>query len=848
MKITNPEEFKKYLDETYINENAFSFWQSDVKIGPSTIKAYKNVSNKLKHRESRERQLAKAIEIISCCNISSGPKGIKKTGLVVGKVQSGKTTSFTLVSALAADNGYKIVIHLLGTTSNLLASNYADVVKVLGIEDNTPTNWKTRIVQSHSQGGIDLNSQTLANLVSGNSASMVSGNKDQVLYMPLLKDTASIILLTDLLKSTPIIGSIPILIIDDEVDSHGMNVAKKKPSNIYNSSIEGSQSPTNSHLSDLRDACGTVTYLGYTATAQGPIWQHPNNFMSPDFHAMLYPGKGYVGNEELFGEPRNRKHERLYDHHKDWNHQVKEINVTVIDPITGKDIDDNTQLKNSIFDSVCTFLVSYVLLRKRQQADPDNPNNKALSMMLHTSTRTGKQGNRDGEINHQEAVILLKDYLENSLWASLNSGPLNIDFKRIKSAYEEKALNIDTKYKNSLPSFDMVLKQIKKILDPNVPNLYEIREVNARKDMKISDVKFDNSEMWFLVGGIGLSRGFVIEGLLTTWMPVQPQNIIADTMEQRGRFFGYKKPYLDLITVFIKEKTMEAFRGYITHEDSLWTELKNLLKKGESLQGTDPYFHSCAAISGVTSSSKMRVPVTTLRVDWVTCKTLPFITNPDTGQCDKDQNFHQLTDKFIKKLNLKRPTINPWNANVNGDAPGQNFIFQKCSLDQVYDYYLSKIPGIDSNEEYLSEIIKLLESEYCGHDHKGHARKNACDVVLFNQGERQVVFDSDHAPNQWAWPKHGYRSSATYSKTNKKKDYTDFYCGDDKVILGRDFDPFNYPSYDEEHNYNTTIQIHHFDSVYERDARDNKIVQFENVYAVRIKLQHSKTFLTLGKK
>ena len=845
MDLNEGKELKKFLDAAYPNENKFSFWHSDVKIGPNTLTAYKNIKSKLTDKVSREKQLAKAIEIISCCNISSGPKGVKKTGLVVGKVQSGKTTSFTLVTALAADNGYKLVIHLLGTTLNLLQSNLKSVEKVLGTGDSS-TNWKTRLVNATSQGGIDLNTQTLTNLVSGNPASMVSKNSNQVIYMPLLKDIASITLLTELLRNTPIIGSIPILIIDDEVDTHGLNVAKKPKS--YCSIIEGSQSPTNEHLHNLRDACGTVTYLGYTATAQGPIWQHPNNFMSPDFHALLYPGKGYIGNAELFGSPKNTKHQRSYDNHKNWNHQIKEINATIIDPNTGKERDDNLGLTNSIFDSVCTFLVSYVLLRKRQQEDPGNLNNEALSMMLHTSTRTGQQGNRIGEINHQEAVSIVKDYLENDLWSGLNSGSKNINFKRIKNAYDEKSKNVQPKYNHSIPSFSDVLKQVKSFVNPLNPTIYEIKEVNARGKGKIDDVKFDNSEMWFLVGGIGLSRGFVIEGLLTTWMPVEPVSIIADTMEQRGRFFGYKKSYLDLITVYIKEKTMDAFRGYITFEDGLWTLLYDLLKKGESLQGTDPYYHSCAAISGITSSSKIRIELKTFQHDWVTCKTLPFITDQNTNQCHRNDDFYQLTNNFLTNLKLKKPTINPWNANVNGDASGQDFSFAKCSLDQVYKHYLSKIPSLDASEEFLNKVIEHLSTEFCGQSKEGHPKKNVCDVVLFNQGKREIKFNADHAPGKWAWPASGYRSTATYSRTNTKNDYTKYYCGDDKVILGKNFDPFHQPSYDEDNNYHTTVQIHHFDTIYTKDMSGNDIDLFSDVYAIRIKLQHSKTILALGKK
>src|SRR5690606_4417069 len=46
-----------------------------------------------------------------------------RTGLIVGYVQSGKTLSFTTVSALAHDNGFRLVIVIAGTSTNLLSQS-----------------------------------------------------------------------------------------------------------------------------------------------------------------------------------------------------------------------------------------------------------------------------------------------------------------------------------------------------------------------------------------------------------------------------------------------------------------------------------------------------------------------------------------------------------------------------------------------------------------------------------------------------------------------------------------------------------------------------------------------------
>ena len=59
-------------------------------------------------------------DILCHCNPHNAVFAQETTHLVVGYVQSGKTMSFTGLTALALDNGYRVVIYLAGTKNNLL--------------------------------------------------------------------------------------------------------------------------------------------------------------------------------------------------------------------------------------------------------------------------------------------------------------------------------------------------------------------------------------------------------------------------------------------------------------------------------------------------------------------------------------------------------------------------------------------------------------------------------------------------------------------------------------------------------------------------------------------------------
>ena len=69
--------------------------------------------------------------ILTHCNAHNAYNSPETTHLVVGYVQSGKTMSFTALSALAKDNGYRLIVYLAGTKTNLVEQTTARLTKDL---------------------------------------------------------------------------------------------------------------------------------------------------------------------------------------------------------------------------------------------------------------------------------------------------------------------------------------------------------------------------------------------------------------------------------------------------------------------------------------------------------------------------------------------------------------------------------------------------------------------------------------------------------------------------------------------------------------------------------------------
>lgn len=81
-----------------------------------------------------------ASDIVARCLPPHAKEG-RRTGLVVGYVQSGKTISMTSVASLARDNGFGLVICLAGTKDNLVDQSWNRFKKYLLVDDGPRRPW-----------------------------------------------------------------------------------------------------------------------------------------------------------------------------------------------------------------------------------------------------------------------------------------------------------------------------------------------------------------------------------------------------------------------------------------------------------------------------------------------------------------------------------------------------------------------------------------------------------------------------------------------------------------------------------------------------------------------------------
>lgn len=225
--------------------------------------------------EGRDRLLNEAWGVVARC----APPNVdeRETGLVIGYVQSGKTTSFTTVAALARDNGFRLLIICTGLTVSLFKQSAERLRRDLRLDERSDRNW----VLMENPRAIPENQQMIETALDAGRS----------VLLPVMKNGRHLDNLGNLLAQLPL-AKTAALIIDDEADQASLN----------NDIRRGSESATYRRILRLRDLVPRHTFLQYTATPQALLLINLIDTLSPAFAQVLSPGTAYTGGRVFFEE------------------------------------------------------------------------------------------------------------------------------------------------------------------------------------------------------------------------------------------------------------------------------------------------------------------------------------------------------------------------------------------------------------------------------------------------------------------------------------------------------------------------------------------------------------------
>jgi hypothetical protein len=253
-------------------------------------------------------------------------------------VQSGKTTSITALAAEAADQGYQVIVALLGSTNLLLEQNRDRVESAFSISTRGDYVWI-----GETNPTTDAAGRRLAEFA----------QRGRVCLVSVLKHAGRIRSVAKQLVRLP--EGTRVLIIDDEADQASLNTSSDAESKTY-AAIRALRAAVPSHL-----------YVQYTATPYAPLFLDATDALSPEFVEFLVPGDGYTGGKEFF---------------IDNSHRVVR-NIPMLDEQASKNLP--LELQNSLSEALASFIAGAALLLVHKQAAPP------ISMLVHSTARNDVQ-------------------------------------------------------------------------------------------------------------------------------------------------------------------------------------------------------------------------------------------------------------------------------------------------------------------------------------------------------------------------------------------------------------------------------------------------------------------------
>ena len=534
---------------------------------------WNNYSNYLETEKKYSKKNVKAIgqladKIIDRLEDPNSETDIKVKGLLMGEVQSGKTSTYMAVLHKAIDVGWRFIIILSGMTDDLRFQTQQRINSdLIGYALSEKSNQNCGIREAIPKYNF-VNFEALTTLNKDFSVTQLSTvlkkQKDAVYIAVCKKNSRILNNLINWLGGDPnnpkrnadrreIATKIPCLIVDDEADQASPNTSKEAQD----------FTAVNGAIRNLLQYFHKSAYLAVTATPYANIFINPQLQEQSDKTILpdLFPNNfifvkespiGYTGVHQLFGVDENNTESNSND--------LEDQVVITIEPK-----DEETLRKPIKKDAVIKSLPPSLIKALRYFfcccVFKEITVNSHLSMLVHVDFRRS---------NHKSISSLIDEFINTErdnvqLHQGLKESELESDrrYKEYKEIWEQGCFSkqaskkTDTFKKLSNKDFYTVWKN--NFFEAIDKDKIDIQTINSDyRGEKIADIyeKKKNSKL-ILVGGYALSRGITIEGLCVTYLTRKSAAI--DTLLQMGRFFGYKNDDLKIMKIWLGQNLKEMF-------------------------------------------------------------------------------------------------------------------------------------------------------------------------------------------------------------------------------------------------------------------------------------------------
>lgn len=681
-----------------------------------------------RYREWLERRLSiKAVEALDRSTDSvlalledpqrEGPWD--RRGLVVGHVQSGKTSHYSGLICKAADAGYKIIIVLAGLHNNLRSQTQMRLDEAfLGFKTTVFDNEAFELI---GVGEIDADPAIRPNFATtrserGDFSTRIARNlgitPEQRPWLFVVKKNKTVLsrLLgwirnhvanaKDRETGRRIVTNLPLLLIDDEADHASVDTSEMALDENGRPDEEHEPTAINRLIRRILYSFSRSALVGYTATPFANIFIHeqaatreegPDLFPAAFIISLAAPSN-YVGPARVFGGRTESGRSsglplvRRVDDFEGWM-PAKHKNGHF--PLhEGRD-----ELPPSLNEAIDAFVLACALRRLRGQEA------EHCSMLVHVTRYTSVQravfGQVEDRVRHLRQRLLRRTGGHEEILSSLRV-LWESDFAPTSAAMAKEFPDDADRF--AAPSWE----EIEPLLAEVVADI-QVRMINGTaKDALDYAEKQEKGLKVIAIGGDKLARGLTLEGLTVSYFLRASK--MYDTLMQMGRWFGYRPGYLDLGRLYTTGELVEWFEHITDASEDLREEFDFMAASGATPREYGLKVQSHPVLM-VTSSIKMR-----------TARDLELSFS---GGLSETVNFHREPEILQHNLEAARRLVsslgtsetNPRRRRNGAEHAWKGHLWGGVSADEVLSFlegYRSHPEARKANSLLLAQFIRSL--------------------------------------------------------------------------------------------------------------------------------------------
>lgn len=492
-------------------------------------------------------------EILDLMGDPSGRTGWPRRGLVMGDVQSGKTSNYTGLICKAADAGYKLVILLTGTLESLRRQTQERLdAGFVGLDSSGVVNNRKRhrkeigvgLINGARSAGVFTSTVGDFRAATVNQLGFRLNDYKEPVLLVVKKNRRILENLADWLVNynASAGGSIdiPLLLIDDEADNASINTNPRKATAI-NSAIRG-----------LLKVFPRSSYVGFTATPFANVFINPDttndtegdDLFPRDFIYTLDAPTNYVGANRIFGESSDLNFLKEIDDADEYfpRGQTSDSVVDGIPP----------SLRDAL---VCFFLVNTLMDLRIEMP-------KHRSMLVNVSHFTLIQNQVREILDHE--VRLMQGDIRNYSSLDFDEAIRNRTIKSLYNAFQQDFANLGVSWAQIQTQLAASTMPIQTTAVNQISGPASL-DYNAYKEHGLRVVA---------VGGNSLARGLTLEGLCISYFYRTTK--MYDALLQMGRWFGYRVGYEELCKIWMTEETADWYAHISEATDELRNEVRRM--------------------------------------------------------------------------------------------------------------------------------------------------------------------------------------------------------------------------------------------------------------------------------